>query len=119
MRGSLANEIATVSKTTLRLNLKALPLFSGVLDLAKKNFITRAHATNLDFVRPLTREEGNLDPHLKKFLYDPQTSGGLLLAVPRKNAHRAEEVLRDCGALVTTQIGEVLEKEAGINLVIS
>lgn len=106
-----ANEIAEASGTTLVIELSKLPLMAGVEELVRRKFFTRASKTNREFVAAVTRREGDLDPVLEEFLYDAQTSGGLLMCVPAVQAGRAVEALQAIGTPAAAVIGRVKEKE--------
>jgi selenide,water dikinase len=112
------NEMAAASGATIVLHLDALPLLEGTEPLAAKGYLTRASATNATFVADVLREADGLDPVRREFLFDAQTSGGLLLAVPRENAPRAADVLRAHGTLAAARIGHVIDREPGVHLVI-
>jgi selenide,water dikinase len=113
-----ANEMAAGANVTILLILSALPIIDGADKLAAKPFLTRASHTNYRHVASVVREEGTISGVLREFLYDAQTSGGMLLAVPKENADRAPEALRKHGTLAAARIGEVLPRQAGAQLII-
>lgn len=113
-----ANEMAAGSGVTIVLYLSQLPLLPGADRLAAKGFLTRASKSNASFVADILRESGSLDRLVREFLFDAQTSGGLLMAVPAENASRAEQVLKEDGVLVAARVGEVIEREPGVHLII-
>jgi selenide,water dikinase len=103
-------EMAEGSGTTIILELSKLPLLPGAEALARKPYLTRASATNAAYVAPSLRKEGKLDPVRLEFVYDAQTSGGMLISVP---ADRTEDLIASAkakGALVAVVIGEVVER---------
>jgi selenide,water dikinase len=56
------------------------------LELAASGMITGADKTNREYVgEDISLAEG-LDPNLVKLFYDPQTAGGLLMAIPEEKA---------------------------------
>lgn len=73
-------EMAAGSGVTLRIRLSALPLLPGVDILVKGKFFPRASKSNREYVTPHLRMEAS-DMELAEFLFDPQTSGGLLVSV--------------------------------------
>jgi selenide, water dikinase len=98
-------EMACASNVTIEIDSARVPLIKGALKLAASGLQTGADKTNREYVG----EEGELaaaiDPNLLKLLYDPQTAGGLLLAISsdradgllaelRKNYPRAEVIGR-------------------------
>jgi len=69
--------------------LKDIPLLPKAVDLAKSGFLPGGLYRNRDFFRPhvLNLSEGPL----YDIIFDPQTSGGLLFAVPEENLSMLEE----------------------------
>ena len=56
----------------------------------------------------------SLDKHEEELLYDPQTSGGLLLSVPNSEADDLLSRLEDSGVSTAVKIGEVVDEPVGI-----
>ena len=106
-----ASEMAQASHVTVALQLPDLPLLAGAKSLAEQGYKTRATATNRAFVEPITQIDGSPDPQLLEFVFDAQTSGGLLISV---SADRAEELVnraQEGGAVASAIVGEVLPYE--------
>ncbi len=76
-----AAAIARESRLTLEIRSAALPLLPGVLDLAERHQAGGLAANRIAF-EPQLAYEGALDERQRALLFDPQTSGGLLLLVP-------------------------------------
>jgi|EndMetStandDraft_3_1072993.scaffolds.fasta_scaffold22717_1 selenide, water dikinase len=82
-----ASEMAAASRVTLRLRLEAIPFFPGVVDLVPGN-TTGGGATNRQHfskgveltASALTAADPSAE-NLISLLYDPQTSGGLLVSI--------------------------------------
>jgi selenide,water dikinase len=55
-----------------------------------------------------------LDTAEEEMLYDPQTSGGLLLSLPDSEADALLELLHNTGVNEAVKIGEVVDEPAGI-----
>jgi selenide,water dikinase len=103
-----AYEMADGSGVTLVIDVNALPLLPGVERLTA--YRTRASKTNREYVEPFTRLEGTIDPVRQEFLWDAQTSGGLLISVEASKAEALVEDARKRGAARTTIVGEVVSK---------
>jgi selenide,water dikinase len=74
--------IARESRVTMEIDTAALPLLPGARELAPR-FQPGGLAANRKQYAPLVRAAGGpVDAALEALLYDPQTSGGLLLLVP-------------------------------------
>lgn len=86
-----AAHIARQSVVTLEFRARDLPLLPGVLELVRE-FQPGGLKANARHFEPLCEIDPLLDPDLRALLFDPQTSGGLLLAVPEE---QAASVLQD------------------------
>ncbi len=105
-----ALEMAQASDVTLRVDVAALPLLPDVLGLAKRGFLTGGGMSNREFALDEVSTKGKLTTDMEMLLYDPQTSGGLLVSVPADASGAYVETVREKGAAETVVIGEVLEK---------
>lgn len=105
-----AFEMAEGSRTTIALNLGALPILPGAEKLARRPYLTRASTTNASYVAASLRIDGEPDPVRLEFFYDAQTSGGLLISMPPDRVDRLLTTLRANGAAAATVIGEVLPR---------
>jgi selenide,water dikinase len=106
-----AAELADASRVTVELFLDKLPILPGARDLARQGFLTRASATNRAFAEASLRMEGEVDPVLLEFLFDAQTSGGLLVSVPADQASAMVEHALARGAPATRVVGQVLPRQ--------
>ncbi|MDQ3814484.1 MAG: AIR synthase-related protein, partial [Armatimonadota bacterium] len=87
-----AAEIARASQVALEINASAVPLLPGVPELAQNDrFVTGGGVRNEDHLAGFVELPHNLPDYLRHTLFDPQTSGGLLIAVA---AERADDLLR-------------------------
>lgn len=111
-----ALKMARGSGVTLRFDASALPLLDGAVDLARAGVTTgstrpnRAAASSHLLHDP--RRDGQHDPAippvLDQLLYDPQTSGGLLVALPASSVEAFLSRVRAAGAERAARIGEVV-----------
>lgn len=101
LAGHLMN-ICEASGTGATLDLDAVPLMEGALDLAAAGMRSTLFADNRTGLPDLPLSPRN------DLLYDPQTAGGLLAAVPPESADRLLAALRDQG-YPAARIGRVLE----------
>ena len=72
--------MALASGVTLVIDAAAVPLLQGALGYARVGALPGGLKNNREFASWDVRIEGNLDPEMESLLYDPQTSGGLLIA---------------------------------------
>lgn len=101
-----AGEMAQASEVTIVLELDKLPLLPGAAELVRSNK-TRASATNRSFAEPMLRIEADLTHPSLEFLFDAQTSGGLLLSVAAERANELVERARESGADAACIVGYV------------
>lgn len=98
-------EMACASNVTIEIDSSRVPLINGALELVGAGMLTGADKTNREYVGGDVSFANGLDPNLVKLFYDPQTAGGLLLAISedkeddlltelRRNYARAEIIGR-------------------------
>lgn len=78
-------QVAKASNVTLELKFSALPLFKKTQWALEKNILTKAHRTNREYTQEHIEISG-LSAVQSQVLFDPQTSGGLLLSVQANQA---------------------------------
>ncbi len=107
-----AGELADASGVTVVLDVECLPILPGADALAaQRNNRTRASKSNRGFAESAMRVEGTPDPLRMEFLFDPQTSGGMLLSIPAEHAEAAVQHAKDSGAAATSIVGSVIERQ--------
>ncbi len=101
-------EMATGSGVQINLFYKELPLYPHALEMYRKGETTGSNKANrrlsqghLEISAKISREEEEL-------LFDPQTSGGLLLSIPESQAKQMINELRTAGVETAAKIGEVI-----------
>ncbi len=113
-----AAEMARASHVTLGLDVAKLPALPGALDLWRRGFKTRASKSNREFLSGELDVEPKVDVERAELAFDAQTSGGLLIAVPAEQADELVARAVETGATATTVIGEVLEQQSNVSLVL-
>ena len=99
-----ASHVARASNVTLRIHMNRVPLLSGVAEALEAGALTGGAARNATYLEPLV-SWGGTTPQQRALLVDPQTSGGLLVALPPDRV--GEYLSKVDGAIV---IGEVLPR---------
>ena len=84
-------EMACASKVTIEIYACAVPLLDGALELATAGMLTSGDKTNREYVGEDVEVSPNVNVELMKLLFDPQTAGGMLIAI---SEDKAEELLR-------------------------
>jgi selenide,water dikinase len=79
-------EMACASKITIEIDAGAVPLLEGALELASKGMLTSGDKTNREYVGSDVEIADSVDENLVKLLFDPQTAGGMLIAIAENNA---------------------------------
>ena len=87
-------ELACASNVTIEIESARVPLINGALELAAAGMTTGADKTNRQYVGEDVSIASDLNPDLVKLLYDPQTAGGLLLAIAEEKANDLVNELR-------------------------
>ena len=75
-----ATEMAKASGGVVAIDVEAVPLLEGALDLVERN-TPGGGRTNQEHFGGGVETASGLDPRRVQLLYDPQTSGGLLVAI--------------------------------------
>ncbi len=78
-------ELASASGVHLEIEASSVPLFDGTVELAKKGNLTLGDRTNRKYVEGAVTIDRSVDDALQSALFDPQTSGGLLISIPEAN----------------------------------
>lgn len=90
-----AMQVANASGVDLEFHFDRLPVLSGALDMIRDGFLTKAHRTNREYTEKCVRFVADVAEIKRPIIYDPQTSGGLLLSIEASVADRFLEALRN------------------------
>ncbi len=101
-----ASHVARASEVTLRFRVSTVPTFDEVRNAIAEGVSTGGADRNLEYVEPLV-DWGSTSSVDRTLLVDPQTSGGLLVALP---ADKVDEYLARVAHAVP--IGDVLARQA-------
>jgi selenide,water dikinase len=110
-------EVALGSGSQVILHFDNLPFYNDALRMYQQGETTGSNKPNQKLVEKQLQIKKNLTQHQEQLLYDPQTSGGLLLAVPGSQADALIAALTDAGLKTAVQVGEVVEGPYGIVVV--
>jgi len=109
-------EMARGASATLRLRFESLPVLDGFYHLVKKGVTTDSTVANRDNAADVFEDRAGLDRHQLELLFDPQTSGGLLIAAPEESAGDLLAALLASGHRAT-EVGEVVAGPARVEVV--
>lgn len=111
-----AREMAVGSNVTIELDSHMIPLFEGLLEIAQMGLIPAATYGNRNSISNVSISE-KLASVWSDICFDPQTSGGLLLAVPNSERDDIVEALHRAGLVKASAIGRVMEhSEIAVNV---
>jgi selenide,water dikinase len=104
-----AREMALASNVSLTFHINQIPLLEGALASIRAGNIPGGLKNNRDFAECVVGYEEGVPEELKTILFDPQTAGGLLIAVASEHSPKLIRELNDAG-VPAVEIGEVLER---------
>lgn len=103
------HEMMEGSRKSAKIKINDIPIFEEAITCAQEFYITAAGQRNRNFLKDKVYFE-NVSFAMEEVLYDPQTSGGLLISVARKDAQEFIRMLQD-KQLVCGIVGEVIEQK--------
>jgi selenide,water dikinase len=103
-----AYEMASASGVTLRFEAAALPVLPDARALAMVGELTGGCKRNRQYLADKVRVTSVLAPDLVEVAFDPQTSGGLLIAVDSRHAAPMLDDLRAARVEAAIAVGEVV-----------
>ena len=107
------HEMMAAAGTAAEIDAHRVPLLPGAIDHARAGRKAGGLHANRRHVAPSLETDERLDEDLLDLLCDPQTSGGLLIAVPPASADRLEEALARRGIEDAGPIGSVVAAPGG------
>lgn len=106
-------EMALGAGVNLEVDVARVPRFPGALELLEQGLVAGGIERNLEYSEDYQELAGAVPEALRLLMYDPQTSGGLLLAVAPERAGTLVEALRAAGYAQAAVIGRVTETGEG------
>ena len=103
-------ELAQGSGVSVELWSQEIPVVPKALELAREGIIPGGAYRNRDYAEKGVTVRGNVSRTMQDLLYDPQTSGGLLMAVDPADAAACLRELRD-SIPAAAQVGYVTERQ--------
>ena len=113
-----AFEMASGSGVTIVFEARRLPLLPGARRLAEQGYLTGGCKRNRDYLKDQIAIDRSVRKGLVEIAFDPQTSGGLLIAVPESHATALVDQLHSSGVDAATIVGyATLLQSAAVRLV--
>ena len=100
-----ALEMTSGGDITLILESAKLPLINATSDLAEAGYLTGGSKRNREYLNGKMAVDPSIQQGLVETALDPQTSGGLLIALPEKDAGKLVKELRANGVESASTIG--------------
>jgi len=102
-------EMAVASKCRIRINSDSVPLLEGAFDAASMGLVPAGAYANRDHYGVWVKTDGHVSETIKDLMFDPQTSGGLLMGVPDPLARSVVDELKRAGISAASIIGAVID----------
>ena len=104
-----AREMALASNVSLLFHIHKIPVIEGALDCIRAGDIPGGLKNNRDFAECTVGYDEAISEESKTILFDPQTAGGLLIAVAAEHSPNLLRELKAAG-IPAVEVGEVLER---------
>ena len=105
-----AREMAMGAGVSLRLEASRVPLLPGAMECVRRGYVPGGLKANRQFAECAVHADAGVPDDLLTLLYDPQTAGGLLIAVATGDVQRLVQSLQEAG-VDAALIGEVLPRQ--------
>jgi selenide, water dikinase len=104
-----AREMAAGSGVSLRIHAARVPLLDGAVECVRAGHVPGGLKANREFTKGCVEFADAVPEEVRTLLFDPQTAGGLLVAVAGSDSARLVAALRNSG-IDAAEIGEVVAK---------
>jgi selenide,water dikinase len=101
-------EMVQASQVAVELNLEAIPLLSGASTVVAQGIVSSLQPQNLRAALKVQNWSQISDRPEASLLFDPQTSGGLLAAIPAERASDCISALQSLGYRQSRAIAQVV-----------
>lgn len=105
-------EMVKYSKVNATININAFEFLPQSIEFAEMGLFPAATYENIDYVGNNVTFDNNIKEELQLLLFDPQTSGGLLISVPQDKTSEIENAFKEKNTRFY-KIGEITEKGEG------
>lgn len=112
------SEVMANSNTCARLLTLSIPYFPQALSFAGMGLVPAGAHRNREFRKEEVQFEPPISPEMIDILYDPQTSGGLLIVVSEEKGDELLSALKQEGIKEASIIGEVLEAQGKTKILV-
>ncbi len=106
-------QLAQNSKVGININVASIPFFPEAGDFARQGLCPAGLHRNREFYSPQVKTASELPAYTQDILYDPQTSGGLLISLGAGKAELLLNRLKQAGVEDAAIVGEVVGEPSG------
>jgi len=106
-------EMVRASQVGVELDLDAIPALEGAIEMISQEITSSLHSQNFQFSARIRNSPRGQNSPSYQLLFDPQTAGGLLAAVPADRAKDCLKALHSSGYLDSQIIGCVVPADNG------
>jgi len=110
-------EMASASGVCLEIGIDRLPVMAEALEMYERGMNTGVNAYNRELTAAATRFDTSVPDWHRQIVFDPQTSGGLLVSLPPEQADSLAAALQQAGVSAACRIGRVVPGEGSLRLV--
>ncbi len=107
------SEMVRQSRVAVEIFADQVSVFPAALDYIRQGIISGAAERNKDYASQYVTSANDVSEEMQYLLYDPQTSGGLLMAIPDHRAHSLVARLREKGVQHAAVIGRATAPSKG------
>ncbi len=104
-----AYEMAEASNVTIKINSRAIPVIPGVEELAAMGLLPAGLYHNRRYLEGKIKVCDGIPEVVSDLVFDPQTSGGLLISLKKEKAEALANLLESKGVVGAAVIGEVVD----------
>ncbi len=105
-------EMARASRCRVSIDSSLVPILQGAMDAASMGLVPAGAHSNRQFFGQSTTINPAVSPETVDLMFDPQTSGGLILGVKGERADALLDALRTEGVEIAAIVGDVLEEHS-------
>jgi len=103
------HEMTDASGVGANVYLSSVPVIAGIWELLSDWVVPEGTHSNVEYVKEWVEFDDALPDDAEFLLFDPQTSGGLLMSVPGEKTERLLESLTAAGVETFARIGDIIE----------
>ena len=111
--GHMAEMVYESSEVSMYIDHSLVPTIDGTAERVASGFVPGGTGRNFDFRKNMVYFEDYITPETKDILFDPQTSGGLLLCLAYDKAEQLVTAMKNNGIEKASIIGKVIDEPAG------